>query len=228
VRNHLGLFRFSGDDHFKKVSILSGGERGRLALAKLALTDANLLLLDEPTNHLDIPAQEVLQEMLAKFDGTVLLVSHDRYLIDALATQIWTIDEDSQVMHVFEGRYQEYQAVIAAGGVPASDSSLSIRAAAERASREKRKPVAEVDPTETGPRAATEGAVSKAKQREHQKQISRIEKRISELESKIGLVTEQIADPPADMTMVERLAQSYERLQSELNQALAEWETLHD
>ncbi len=84
VRDYLARFLFSGDDVFKKVSTLSGGERGRLALAKLSLTHANLLLLDEPTNHLDIPSQEILQEVLDQYQGTILLVSHDRYLIDAL------------------------------------------------------------------------------------------------------------------------------------------------
>ncbi|WP_413894555.1 ATP-binding cassette domain-containing protein, partial [Candidatus Skiveiella danica] len=73
-----------GDDVFKQVSVLSGGERGRLALACLALQGANLLLLDEPTNHLDLPSQEILQRVLAEFRGTVLLVSHDRYLVDAV------------------------------------------------------------------------------------------------------------------------------------------------
>jgi ATPase subunit of ABC transporter with duplicated ATPase domains len=88
VRDYLAKFLFTGDDVFKRVGMLSGGERGRLALACLALQGANLLLLDEPTNHLDLPSQEVLQAILAGFNGTILLVSHDRYLIDALATQI--------------------------------------------------------------------------------------------------------------------------------------------
>ncbi len=91
ARDYLAKFLFTGDDVFKQVGVLSGGERGRVALAKLALQGANLLLLDEPTNHLDIPAQEILEAVLADFPGTILLVSHDRYLIDALATQIWSV-----------------------------------------------------------------------------------------------------------------------------------------
>ncbi len=78
IRDYLARFLFSGEDVYKPVEVLSGGERGRLALAKLALTGANLLLLDEPTNHLDIPSQEILQEVLDEFQGTILLVSHDR------------------------------------------------------------------------------------------------------------------------------------------------------
>src|SRR5512147_875744 len=103
ARDYLGKYLFSGDDAFKLVSMLSGGERGRLALAKLALQDTNLLLLDEPTNHLDIPAQEVLQSVLDAYKGTILLVTHDRYLVDALATQIWEINPDESQMIVFNG-----------------------------------------------------------------------------------------------------------------------------
>ncbi len=106
ARNYLAQFLFTGDDVFRPVATLSGGERGRLALAKLALDGANFLLLDEPTNHLDIPSQEILQAVLDAFGGTILLVSHDRYLIDALATQIWDIQPGK--MTVFEGPYQEY------------------------------------------------------------------------------------------------------------------------
>ncbi|HET9914112.1 MAG TPA: ABC-F family ATP-binding cassette domain-containing protein, partial [Anaerolineales bacterium] len=104
-RDYLGKYLFSGDDAFKRVSMLSGGERGRLALAKLSLQDTNLLLLDEPTNHLDISSQEVLQSVLDAYQGTILLVSHDRYLVDALATQIWEINPDESQMTVFKGTY---------------------------------------------------------------------------------------------------------------------------
>ncbi len=106
ARNYLAQYLFLGDDVFKKVGALSGGERGRLALALLALDGANFLLLDEPTNHLDIPSQEVLQAVLERFEGTILLVSHDRYLVDRLATQIWELRDD--YLHIFEGSYSDY------------------------------------------------------------------------------------------------------------------------
>jgi ATP-binding cassette subfamily F protein 3 len=108
ARSYLAQYLFRGDDAFKPVSALSGGERARLALALLALDGANLLLLDEPTNHLDIPAQEMLQEALEAFQGTVLLVSHDRYLVDALATQVWAVQDGH--LSVFKGPYREYRA----------------------------------------------------------------------------------------------------------------------
>ncbi len=107
IREYLGKYLFSGDDAFKKVSVLSGGERGRLALAKLALQDTNLLLLDEPTNHLDIPSQEVLEAVLDDYAGTILLVTHDRYLIDALGTQIWEVEPDESTLTLFEGTYSQ-------------------------------------------------------------------------------------------------------------------------
>ncbi|MDZ4159185.1 MAG: ABC-F family ATP-binding cassette domain-containing protein, partial [Anaerolineaceae bacterium] len=111
ARSYLAKFLFTDDDVFKQVKTLSGGERGRLALARLALQGANLLLLDEPTNHLDLLAQDGLQAILAEFPGTILLVSHDRYLIDALATQIWEVLPDESALRVFKGSYSEYRAV---------------------------------------------------------------------------------------------------------------------
>jgi len=107
ARSYLGRFLFSGEDVYKKVSMLSGGERGRLSLALLARQRANLLLLDEPTNHLDIPAQEVLQTVLEQFEGTILLVSHDRFLVDRLATQIWHVEDDR--LKVFGGSFSDYR-----------------------------------------------------------------------------------------------------------------------
>ncbi len=116
IRDYLAKFLFTGDDIYKPVSILSGGERGRVALAKLALSGANLLLLDEPTNHLDIPSQEILETVLEGFEGTILLVSHDRYLIRSLATQVWNLYVQPKSaggqteMTVYEGPYDEYLA----------------------------------------------------------------------------------------------------------------------
>ena len=108
ARDHLAQYLFRGDDVFKPVAALSGGERGRLALAKLALHQANFLLLDEPTNHLDLMAQEVLQDALQAYDGTILLVSHDRYLVDKLATQIWVLEDG--ILRIHKGDYQSYVA----------------------------------------------------------------------------------------------------------------------
>lgn len=106
ARRFLARYLFQGDDVFKSVGSLSGGERGRLALAILARQGANFLLLDEPTNHLDIPAQEVRQSVLEIFDGTILLISHDRYLVSQLATQIWDIQDGK--LHIYQSGYQQF------------------------------------------------------------------------------------------------------------------------
>ena len=106
VRNFLSRFLFYGDEVFKPLEFMSGGERSRVALAKLTLAGANFLLLDEPTNHLDIASREVLEEVLLDFDGTILFVSHDRYLVDALATQVWVLQDDR--LRVYQGGYADY------------------------------------------------------------------------------------------------------------------------
>jgi ATP-binding cassette, subfamily F, member 3 len=114
ARSFLAQYLFQQDDVFKPAGALSGGERSRLALALLALEGANLLLLDEPTNHLDLPAQEALQAALEAFPGTILLVSHDRYLVDRLATQIWEVRAGQ--MDVFRGTYAQRRAGLEGGG----------------------------------------------------------------------------------------------------------------
>src|SRR5262249_23959846 len=100
ARSYLGRFLFSGDDVFKPVSALSGGERSRVSLAKLTLQGANFLVLDEPTNHLDLPARQALEEVLSTYDGTLIFVSHDRYFVDALATTLWVLDAGVITAHV--------------------------------------------------------------------------------------------------------------------------------
>ncbi len=106
LRNLLGCFMFSGDDVFKKLGVLSGGERNRYAMAKMLVSPANMLLLDEPTNHLDLRAKDVLLEAIRGFSGTVLFVSHDRYFIDGLATRVFEV-EDRRV-HIYPGNYEDY------------------------------------------------------------------------------------------------------------------------
>ncbi|HZW03613.1 MAG TPA: ABC-F family ATP-binding cassette domain-containing protein [Anaerolineaceae bacterium] len=206
VRDYLARFLFTGDDAFKTVAVLSGGERGRLALACLALQGANLLLLDEPTNHLDLPSQEVLQAILADFGGTILLVSHDRYLIDALATQVWEVLPDERRLVVFAGAYSEYRAWRAAA------------AAAEIAH-----PVRPVETKPNGPAKPAREGLSKNEQWRRQKRLGELEEAITELEARLAAVTRQLETPPDDPAQVTRLAHEYERLQADLDQRLHEW-----
>jgi ATP-binding cassette subfamily F protein 3 len=109
ARDFLGQFLFSGDAAFQKIGDLSGGEQARVALAKLTLAGANLLLLDEPTNHLDLVSQEILESALQEFPGTLLLVSHDRYLVNRLASRIWHVHPARQALEIHEGGYDGYR-----------------------------------------------------------------------------------------------------------------------
>ncbi|GAC1507811.1 MAG: ABC-F family ATP-binding cassette domain-containing protein [Chloroflexota bacterium] len=129
VRGFLGRFLFSGDDVHKKVSILSGGERSRVALAKLILSAPNVLLLDEPTNHLDIGSRDALESVLREFSGTLMFVSHDRYLIDSLAQSLWLV-HDGKVTR-YHGTYQAY-----AGGTARPQDWTDSPAPEARSSRE--------------------------------------------------------------------------------------------
>ncbi len=106
IRNMLAAFLFTGDDVFKEISALSGGERGRVSLAKLMLSEANFLILDEPTNHLDIASKEILEEALVSYTGTVLYVSHDRYFINQTATRIMELTNQAVVNYI--GDYDYY------------------------------------------------------------------------------------------------------------------------
>lgn len=106
IKNLLGAFLFSGDDTEKKVSILSGGEKSRVMLACMLAQPVNFLILDEPTNHLDITSREVLLEALQEFDGTVMIVSHDRYFLKHLVNRVFEVDHGA--LRIFEGDYDYY------------------------------------------------------------------------------------------------------------------------
>ncbi|HEX6305604.1 MAG TPA: ABC-F family ATP-binding cassette domain-containing protein, partial [Anaerolineales bacterium] len=205
IRDYLARFLFTGDDVFRKVSTLSGGERGRLALAKLSLMHANLLLLDEPTNHLDIPSQEILQDVLAGYQGTILLVSHDRYLIDSLATQIWDIDEDNRTLTVFRGTYSQYR----------------MQREAERAAPETRIGESEAD------RRPHEESPPQMSDYRRNIRLSEIEEQISYLEAELAELSAQLQHPPADPDQVQKLGQEYVQAEKEINALLEEWGQLH-
>jgi len=206
VRDYLAKFLFTGDDVFKEVKLLSGGERGRLALAQLALQGTNLLLLDEPTNHLDLPSQELLQSLLGDYQGTILLVSHDRYLIDALATQVWEVEPAQRTLRVFEGTYSEYRA---ARQVEATQAAAGKAIEQNQRSEKER------------PRNVNSGAERKRKER-----LRSIEAEITDLESQIAGVSRQLENPPADAGKVVQLGRDYQNLQHSLETRLSEWSEL--
>ncbi|MDE1154605.1 MAG: ABC-F family ATP-binding cassette domain-containing protein [Acidobacteriaceae bacterium] len=128
LRSLLGCFMFSGDDVFKKLGVLSGGERNRYAMAKMLVSPANLLLLDEPTNHLDLRAKDVLLEAIRDFTGTVIFVSHDRYFIDALATRVFEVEDKR--LHIYPGNYEDYL-FRKAGGIPTNSAEASKQLATD-------------------------------------------------------------------------------------------------
>jgi ATP-binding cassette subfamily F protein 3 len=205
IRDYLARFLFTGEDVFKPVAVLSGGERGRLAFAKLALSGANLLLLDEPTNHLDIPSQEILQEVLDKFQGTILLVSHDRYLIDALATQIWEIDEEKEVLHTFKGSYSQYhlqqEAVRLAEKELAGNVVLNVKIIKKSA--------------------------TSVEDRKKQKRVVEVEALISQKEIELANLGHRLENPPSESSKVQKLGTEYVRIQNELDKLMEEWGDLH-
>ncbi len=199
ARNHLAHYLFQGDDVFKPVGALSGGERARLALAILAAEGANFLVLDEPTNHLDIPAQEVLQETLEDFAGTILLVTHDRYLINRLATQIWTINDDH--LDAFKGSYRDY--------VLTQSKPTGMKT--ERQILLPNKPVIKLDSREARKKA---------------EMLAQLEARIHELEKEIKQATRDLqkAGTKGDYELVQRLSQQLAEDHAELDELMLKWE----
>ena len=215
IRHYLARFLFTGDDVFRKVSTLSGGERGRLALAKLSLSDANLLLLDEPTNHLDLPTQEVLESVLSNFPGTILLVSHDRYLIDSLASQIWEVDPQGQTLHVFKGSYTQYKA-----------HKLKMQEVQSVDADEDRK--TQAAGTKTAQGKATAKAVSKYERRRIHNRIAEIEAHIQNLEKEQAHLSQILEAPPTEPNEVLRLGEEYVTLQKQVEALLSEWGALEE
>ena len=201
IRDYLARFLFTEDDVFKTVDVLSGGERGRLALARLALQGANLLLLDEPTNHLDLPSQEILQRVLAEFGGTILLVSHDRYLIDVLATQVWEVKPEERRLRTFKGTYSEYRTFLQQGQAA---------------------PVKVLQPAVHQPASAEKG-LSKHQLKRLQEKQEALEDAITKLEWEMADISRQLENPPADPGVVQKLGQNYLKLQKKLDTLLNEW-----
>ena len=207
IRDYLAKFLFTGEDVFKPVEMLSGGERSRLALALLALEGANLLLLDEPTNHLDLPAQEVLQGLLSEYRGTILLVSHDRYLIDGLASQIWEVQPADKVLQVFTGSYSEYK------------SARDAEKAKKESGKTTQKPI---KPEKEVP------GMSKNERQRLQKQVNALENEIAALEAQLGAIGRQLESPGVDQGEVQKLGQDYVRIEGEMEAKLKEWEALQE
>jgi ATP-binding cassette subfamily F protein 3 len=235
ARGFLGRFLFTGDEVFKCIADLSGGERMRVALAKLTLARPNFLVLDEPTTHLDIASQEVLQEVILEFDGTILFVSHDRYLIEALATQVWAIEGpvlspiEGPVLSSIEGpvlsRARPEQSRRVEGGTLHVHRGRYSEYIAEKAKREK-----------LGERAESRGLPREEKRRSEERSEGQERewraRRVAELEDAIAVLENRLtalagdltaASAAQDVARLTELGTEYARVEEELRRLVAEW-----
>ena len=213
IRNMLAAFLFTGDDVFKLISALSGGERGRVSLAKLMLSEANFLILDEPTNHLDIASKEILEEALNSYTGTVLYVSHDRYFINQTATRIMDLTNQAIVNYI--GDYDYY--------LEKKDEMTQIYA-----------PVQETSPQETK-ETVSETKLTWQQQKEEQalkrkreNELKKVEARIEELETKDKEIDETMVLPDICTNVAEctRLSKEKAAIAEELEGLYEKWEEL--
>ncbi|HUV91124.1 MAG TPA: ATP-binding cassette domain-containing protein [Anaerolineae bacterium] len=227
ARTMLGRYHFPGDDVFKRVGDLSGGEQARVALAILALQGANVLILDEPTNHLDISSQEVLQEVLAGFDGTLLIVTHDRYLIRRLATLVWAI-ADGQLWEFKEGAGIGSPPVI-----PSAARNLGPhprgpydeyhvweveRRQQKQGAREARLKTERERTREAGRAAEREAVRQTHRQAELEQTIHELEVRRAQLEAQLAVASER-----QQVERVRQLGAEYRQIEEELDTLLASW-----
>lgn len=228
LRSLLGAFLFTGDDAYKKVKVLSGGEKSRLALTKILLSPPNLLLLDEPTNHLDIPSCQVLEEALASYEGTLLLITHDRRLMNEICTSILEIRDGTA--GYYPGTYDDYQ----------YKKRLMEKAAAEKTAEEKPGPVpaatqqaaATVSVEDRKARKRIEAQLRNALHRQRApivEQIRAVEEQLHEKEARIKTVQELLADPKnyeVRETILPLLGEE-PALAKEIKELEARWEDLH-
>ena len=212
LRSFLARFLFFGEDVFKLVGDLSGGEKGRLSLAKLIYSRKNVLILDEPTNHLDIPAREALEDALQEYDGTIVTVSHDRFFLDKIATQILSFEDDGTV-DVYLGNYTEYhdwmqrtEPTAPANG-PNAKASASVRAEQTYKSAE---------------------PLSKNQRTQIENRITKIEAEIAELEDLASKLSIEISDPTiaGDFEALSEITSRHSETEVSIKKLYTEWETL--
>ena len=207
ARNRLAAFKFRGEDVFKPVSALSGGEQSRLRLCMLMDEKINLLILDEPTNHLDIQSREWIEEAVEEYEGNLLFVSHDRYFIDRFASRIWML-EDGHITD-FRGNYQEYQAARARGvaGKSASDVQVSVEKAPE--------------PKEKKEKPKRPGGTKNL-----EKEVAAAERAVGKAEEQMYDLEQQIQEASADYLKLQELYEQREALEEEILKLYGAWETL--
>lgn len=215
LRDILGSFLFRGEDIDKKVAVLSGGEKSRLAMAKLMLKPYNLLALDEPTNHMDIRSKDILKQALLKYDGTLVIVSHDRDFLDGLVNKIYEFKDGAVREHL--GTFEEF---LSRKNIESLDE-LELEKSALKAAPEAKKQESVV-PVDQNLKREQE-----REQKRREAKIEKCEKRIEELESKIASAENELAGV-TDAVKILSLVEGYEKLKKELNSEMEEWEKLHN
>ncbi len=216
LRSFLAKFLFIGEDVFKRVSDLSGGEKGRLALAKLIYSQKNVLILDEPTNHLDIPSREALEDALSEYEGTIITVSHDRYFLDQISTQIFSFEEDSQNI-IFNGNYSGFHvwkesAIPNTYNTKKNDSSI----------------IAENLSNQEKPEKQTQSNLSKNQQQKIELRIKEIEKLIPALEQTLTKLTVEMnkTEVISDHNKLTKVSTKYKETEQSIQKLYSEWENL--
>ena len=244
IRNTLAAFLFTGDDVFKLIRDLSGGERGRVSLAKLMLSDANFLLLDEPTNHLDITSKEILESALNRYTGTVLYVSHDRYFINRTATRILDLTNGSFINYI--GNYDYYlekkedvEAAFAARQMAQTvanhPTGANSQQSASTASSISSSRTSQAAMTASSAGSPADGKIDwkvqkeeQARLRKRQNELKKVEDKIHELETRDGEIDELLSqeDVYTDVSRLMELNKEKESIQKELEILYEKWEEL--
>jgi ATP-binding cassette subfamily F protein 3 len=209
LRSILGSFLFTGDDVFKKIKVLSGGEKSRVALAKALTADANFLILDEPTNHLDMASVNILIQALQQYEGTIIVVSHDRYFLDNVANKIWFIED--QKIKVYPGTYAEYD-------VWNAKRKLDPRQAVIPQKKEEKKP-----------QPAKEMSDDKSQQlKKLNKELAKLEEQAAVIEGEVKTLNEKLGDQQlyTDPANLKKTKLAYSEKQDELKQVQKQWEAL--
>ncbi len=210
LRSFLGRFLFSGEDVFKLVKDLSGGEKGRLALAKLIYSNKNVLILDEPTNHLDIPSREALEDALDAYQGTIITVSHDRFFLDKISTQIFSFEDDGTI-EIYDGNYSEFHDWKAGRAV-----RVANRAPDEKPKADEPKPKTEV--------------LSKNQRQKIEKRISEIEEEISQSEADLANISYRMSLPEiaSNHEKLQKTTERFQKAERQIQMLYKEWEQLSE
>lgn len=211
ARNLLGRFLFRGDDVFKQVCDLSGGERNRLALAQLTLHAGNLLIMDEPTNHLDMNTREVLESVLRSYNGSILFVSHDRSFIDALADKLWVVEGDRLVEYI--GSYSSYRQHLARQQENKKQTNTTGDESQRKTGGEKR---------------ISAPSAPSARDRQRKKHVARLEKEVEQIEAEMSQVSAALeaASKAQDVEQITELGSRYVSLEQQLEERYQHWAEL--